>query len=441
MKYFLYFFVLILFSCSSNDNDIQDDNENPDNPDNPSNIIETSDFIKDIDENPTNNFPLGFISATSEMPLTFSLISQNPENSMSIISSSGFLKVIDSTKFDYEINPIVTGIVKVENSENSENINITINLNDIYECDTNNLNFVENNNNTSYSNRSNHKIVYFNEKFWSYGGFNVQISGNESSQIWSSNNGIDWDLEISNSEYGNLEGRIPIVFLNKVWLIGKGTNSYTEVWQSSDGKHFSEISINNNSFNNYSRSKHQLIVFNNKLFLIGGKIDGIYSRGVMSTSDGINWTSESTSNSFYPGRQNHVSLVFDNKIWVIGGDNDNDDYSDAWSSSDGINWTLVSEDGYRFSERTGHNVIAYNNKLWLWGGTQNLGYAGYHRYGDLWSSCDGTRWFQVDNLVSPYDPQIPYKVVNSEVIVFNNKIVSIGGYNGSSYENIWEFEE
>lgn len=99
---------LLFFACSSNDEDIQ----NPNNPDdggnnNPSNVITASNFTKTMDENPINNFNIGLITASSQMPLTFEIISQTPANSISVISSSGLLKVADNTKFDYELAVIV----------------------------------------------------------------------------------------------------------------------------------------------------------------------------------------------------------------------------------------------------------------------------------------------------------------------------------------------
>jgi hypothetical protein len=435
---------LLFFACSSNDEDIQ----NPNNPDdggnnNPSNVITASNFTKTMDENPINNFNIGLITASSQMPLTFEIISQTPANSISVISSSGLLKVADNTKFDYELNPVISGVVKISNATNSVNVTITINLNDIYECSTSKLNFSKNTVNQNFTQRSNHKIIFFNNKFWSYGGINVNTSGNSSNQIWSSIDGLNWTQEVSNANYGYLNGRIPVAFLNKVWLIGSGTTNSTEVWQSVDGKNFTQVTVNNSTLNNYGRSKHQLVVFNNKLYIIGGKLDGTYQSGVLSSTDGINWTSISTNNPFSPGRQNHVSLVFNNKLWVIGGDNpiNQGEFNDAWSSTDGINWTLESVDGFKFSKRTGHTVIEYNGKLWLWGGSLDLGTGGISRPSDLWKSCDGKRWQQVDNLVSPLATQFPYKVVNCQTIKVGNQIISIGGYNGTSYEPIWIFNE
>lgn len=433
---------VLLFSCSSNEDDIQ----SPIDPDdgggnNPTNSITASNFTKTMDENPINNFNIGLITASSQMPLTFSIISQSPANSIAIISSSGLLKVADSGKFDFELNPIITGVVKISNESNSVNVTLTINLNDIYECSDNKLNFSKNTNNQSFTQRSNHKIIFFNNKFWCYGGVNVNTSGNSSNQIWSSVDGINWTEEISNTSYGYLNGRVPVSFQNKVWLIGSGTTNSTEVWQSNDGKNFSQVIVNNSTLNNYGRSKHQLVVFNNKLYIIGGKLDGTYQSGVMSSSDGINWTSINTNNPFSPGRQNHVSLVFNNKLWVFGGDNDNDNYNDSWSSVDGINWHNESVTGFKYSERGSHTVIEYNGRLWLWGGTQNLGFAGYHRYSDLWASCDGKRWQQVDNLVSPLATQFPYKVVGCQTLKVGNQIISLGGYNGTNYEPIWIFNE
>jgi hypothetical protein len=394
-----------------------------------------------MDENPINNFNIGFITASSKMSLTFQIISQNPANSISIISSSGLLKVDDNTKFDFEVNPIITGVVKISNATNSVNVALTINLNDVYECSNNKLNFSKNITNQNFTQRSNHKIIFFNNKFWCYGGINVNTSSNYGNQIWSSLDGINWTQEVTNTSYGYLESRIPVSFLNKVWLIGKGINNSTEIWQSNDAKNFTQVTVNNSTLNKFGFSNHQLVVFKNKLFIIGGNLSGNYQRGVMNTSDGINWTSISTNSTFSPARQNHVSLVFNNKIWVIGGDNDNSNYKDSWSSSDGINWTNESVSGFQFSERSGHTVIEYDGRLWLWGGTQNLGLAGFNRPNDLWSSCDGKRWQQVDNLDSPIAKQFPYKVVFGQTLKVGNQIISIGGYNGENYEPIWIFNE
>lgn len=433
MKHFLIaIFSVFLISCASDDQQIQDSN-NPEGNDKPSNAITAIDFTTIMEENPIENSNIGTISASSEMTLTYTFISQNPENSMSITPSSGLLKVANNVHFDYELNPVITGVVKISNSTNSENINVTINLKDVYECDSNKLNYTEYNTNTNFSNRYGHKIIFLNGKYWSYGGKRNINAGEDTRQIWSSSDGLNWDLETSSANYGRLEYRMPIVYQNKVWLIGKGSGLGTEVWNSNDAVNFSKITVNNNSWLGHSIINHQLIVFNNKIMLIGGKIGGGYSNLVLTTSDGVNWTSISNANKFVNGRQNHVSLIFNNKIWVIGGDNNNESYNDSWSSTDGINWVLEKEND-NFGKRSGHKVIFYNNKLWLWGGYYSEGGRSYLAGGGLWSSCNGKRWELVDNVSAPHSP---YRTGSSAVIINDDKIISIGGENGTSTESIW----
>ncbi len=51
--------------------------------------------------------------------------------------------------------------------------------------------------------------------------------------------------------------------------------------------------------------------------MIGGGTDVWYS------TNGVNWTCANESATWFP-RFRHTSVVFDNKIWVLGGDNKKD---------------------------------------------------------------------------------------------------------------------
>ena len=97
-----------------------------------------------------------------------------------------------------------------------------------------------------------------------------------------------------------------------------------------------------------TRTEHSLVEFNGKLWVIGGfhasngAINGGLLNDVWSSPDGVNWTEEVPNNSdesFTP-RANHTTIVFDNKIWVIGGGGINSRLNDVWSSSDGRNCSI-----------------------------------------------------------------------------------------------------
>lgn len=96
--------------------------------------ISISDFTINIDENPTADLSLGTVQATTNQgSINFSITGQTPGQAIEINAATGEITVLTEGLFDYETNPIITGIVRAENSGISETAIITINLNDVNE--------------------------------------------------------------------------------------------------------------------------------------------------------------------------------------------------------------------------------------------------------------------------------------------------------------------
>ena len=94
-------------------------------------VISASDFTVSISENPSQDQIIGTISATTNGDnLTFSIVSQTPADAFTINQATGQLSVSSIEAFDFEVNQIITGEVRISNSEASENVNITITVND-----------------------------------------------------------------------------------------------------------------------------------------------------------------------------------------------------------------------------------------------------------------------------------------------------------------------
>ncbi|MCF8254220.1 MAG: SUMF1/EgtB/PvdO family nonheme iron enzyme [Bacteroidia bacterium] len=119
----------LIISCSSDNGQTN----------NPSEItISTSDFSVTIDENPLPNQILGTIDATTNIGnLIFSIDNQSPNGAVAINSTTGELKVANETMFDFEITPIISGVIKVSNNSIFEVLNFSINLNDVDETNPN----------------------------------------------------------------------------------------------------------------------------------------------------------------------------------------------------------------------------------------------------------------------------------------------------------------
>jgi len=194
-----------------------------------------------------------------------------------------------------------------------------------------------------------------------------------------------------------------------------------------------------------SRGHHQTLVFQDKIWLIGGVTIGTdiskknqlfinhslacddcegspwANRGlnlndVWYSTDGINWT-QATSSAQWSPRRGHTSVVYDNKMWIIGGagiKSWDDNLNDVWYSTDGINWTQATSSA-QWNKRSFHSSVVFNNQMWLIGGWGGWG----RNYNDVWYSTDGVEWKKNS---TNWKPRWGHAVT-----VHGNKIWLIGG--------------
>ena len=225
----------------------------------------------------------------------------------------------------------------------------------------------------------------------------------------------------------------PVInYKNKLWSFGSYSSNFinSKVMSSDDGFIW-KVEIENASYSD--RSGQMVIEFENKLFLIGGRLSNdSYAKDVWSSIDGINWTLIN-NNTPFPQRSSSSLVVFKNKMWIIGGADRTaadgsygGELSDIWSSSDGITWDLITANA-AFETRGGQQVFEYNNKLILIGGRgkPNTNYP-YSIYSDIWSSTNGVNWI-LEKETTPFGPRHNHKVVkfNNQFWLFNGVTTSL----------------
>jgi hypothetical protein len=121
-KILFFTFLVILLSCTEND---EETNEI---------VVSIFDFETTIDENSNTGLSLGTVDAsTNQGSLTYSIAEQSVDNAIAVNPSTGELTILNESLFDFETNPTITGIVKVENGDISDTADIIINLNNIIE--------------------------------------------------------------------------------------------------------------------------------------------------------------------------------------------------------------------------------------------------------------------------------------------------------------------
>lgn len=228
-------------------------------------------------------------------------------------------------------------------------------------------------------------------------------------------------------------------FKNQLWIIGgySGSEYQNNVWTSNDGQNWS-LKVKNAGFT--PRRYHQALVYNNKLWVIGGEqapataaMDPVVLNDVWSSEDGLHWTQES-ANADFPVRYRHQSVVFDNKIWVIGGyQNKGQIIGDIWSSSNGTDWQQQISSSAIFSPRMSHRVTVLGNKLFLVGGASTDYYRDGSVMGDIWTSSNGIDWSEVTD-----SADFPARI-DHQLITHQDKLWLIAGHGGSAgdLDDVW----
>ena len=174
------------------------------------------------------------------------------------------------------------------------------------------------------------------------------------------------------------------------------------------------------------RSTHGSLVFQDKMWLIGGRTaNEAHIAEVWSSTDGYNWTEVNPSAAF-GARREFVSMVHDGKMWVLGGEIEG--YvlaNDVWYSSDGANWHEATE-AASWHARDYFGGVSFasgatgSDEMWVLGHYTGdpRGIPGVedHHY-----STDGSTWSSVSVSGLPPSSFFP-------AITFNNAILIVGGY-------------
>jgi len=171
---------------------------------------------------------------------------------------------------------------------------------------------------TNLPNRIFYGATVFKDKIWLAGGFDGRNYYND---IWNSADGVNWQRVAANSAWTPRNITKLFVFKDRIWFIGGGVidgektdnpNSGKEVWSSTDGVNWIEHKIN---------APRKLggtpVVFDNKLWLIGGnRNDGNFSSAVFVSEDGTNWQERSAP---WTPRGGVAAWVFGDKLFMTGG--------------------------------------------------------------------------------------------------------------------------
>ncbi|MBI4248989.1 MAG: hypothetical protein HY611_05755, partial [Elusimicrobia bacterium] len=188
------------------------------------------------------------------------------------------------------------------------------------------------------------------------------------------------------------------------------------------------------------RSLHASVVYSSYVYVIGGNdVSGTAHVEVYFAAlnpDGVITSTGSwiKTTSLPNTRRNHSSVVFNNRIYVIGGANGGGQYSTVYfaaiSSSGTVGgWNTTTSLPVVLS---GAKSIVFNNRVYVIGGWDGVGAAMRSEVYVAPINPDGTlgQWTQTASL--------PVTVSGQALVVFNRRVYVIGGWDGAvAYSNVY----
>ncbi len=224
--------------------------------------------------------------------------------------------------------------------------------------------------------------VVYAGRMWIIGGADHWGARND---VWLSTNGVVWSVATPDAEWESRYGHCSIVYDGKIWVMGGGKLSggwqwFNDIWYSEDGVSWTRA-VEHASW--HGRKDHSAISYDGKMWVIGGygyESDWKYYNDVWYSTNGISWT-RATEHAPWTARYGHTSFVYDDKMWVVGGKTSTGYKHDVWYSSNGVDWTKLTSMA-EWSGRQSHTSFVFDGKMWVLGGETS----GEIRKHDVWYS-------------------------------------------------------
>jgi len=207
---------------------------------------------------------------------------------------------------------------------------------------------------------------------------------------------------------------------NKLWAFHSQGN-----WFSADGKSWTKAELPPLGLRT---GFQQYVQLNDAVYALGTS-EGNYlnlsigSRIARTSSDLKRWEVVAEQSEL-PARVFYGAVVFDQKIWLLGGFDGKNYYNDVWNSSDGIKWRRVAEKS-PWSARTNPSAIVFQDKIWLIGG----GIINGQVFNDVWFTKDGMNWKQATDKIGGRP------IFGGSAIVFDSRIWLVGVNRNDGFQN------
>lgn len=248
--------------------------------------------------------------------------------------------------------------------------------------------------------------------------------------------GLSWTRATASAEWEPRQGHACVVFNNKMWVLGGfgGGGPLNDVWYSEDGASWTRATA---SAPWSARWLLSAVAFNGRMWVLGG-LGAAYENDVWHSTDGVNWT-QATPHAEWSGRMGHTSLVYQrpddttNGIWLLGGDDGSQGLHDVWRSANGVDWERVTA-AAEWGARSQHSscVFQYGGQSFMMV-IGSWGRSGYSN--ECWFyACGSESWSQI--LPGSWSERRRHTSVSLQ-----NKLWVLGGEDASGFRNdVWWYD-
>jgi hypothetical protein len=179
-------------------------------------------------------------------------------------------------------------------------------------------------------------------------------------------------------------------------------------------------------------------VYDGKLWVIAGSyFDGTYVAlsDVWHSSNGVDWV-ESTDSVPWSNLAVHAAVVYEDKIWVMGGWAQGSLSSDVWTYEKTVGWTHITG-AAPWGPRWHHDAVVFDGKIWLFGGASST--PDWNEKNDVWCYDKVAGWQEVTSL-APWLPRGDHKVavVQGKIYLAFGATYKSGAW--TEFNDVWSYD-